>query len=330
VQLLPAPGERRRLAILLAILIVVAAAAPVVRATGGDDSEPARWLAGRTEQGRSLRLLVEEGGGVTAVDAHVESRCKGGYRWGVDWTPAEGWARFTNRGGRVAVRELRTRRDGEGNLQRVLVRLVGRVRSESGSGTIRLQARFYRGGVERQACDSGARRWAVGDHVARRLAAAPPQRPSGGSYWPRVPSLAGKLSPGRRRFVARTDQTCVDTFGPTQVALRAVNAAAGDARRQLEAYGAYVEAHAAQLRALEALGTPPDGVELHRRWLENFRTRVRMERRLQRLWAAGEIAAARAVDRRLGPLKIKGNTAGQRFGLQVCTSNGPDRTPARR
>jgi hypothetical protein len=138
------------------------------------------------------------------------------------------------------------------------------------------------------------------------------------------------VSPARRRFIARTDQTCVDTFGPTQVALRAVNAAAGDPRRQLEAHGAYVDAHADQLRALEALGVPPDGVELHRRWLENFRTRVQMERQVHRLWAAGEIAAARAVDRRIGLLKIKGNTAGQRFGLQVCTSNGPDRTPARR
>jgi hypothetical protein len=31
---------------------------------------------------------------------------------------------------------------------------------------------------------------------------------------------------------------------------------------------------------------------------------------------------------RLGPMKSEGNRYGQRFGLQVCTCNGPDRSPA--
>jgi len=122
----------------------------------------------------------------------------------------------------------------------------------------------------------------------------------------------------------------VATFEATQVALAAVARAAGDSRAQIQAYGGYVEAHRAQLRALEALGTPPDGVTLHRRWLDNFRTRVRLERRVLRLWAAGEVLRARAEHDRLGPLKVRGNTAGQRFGLEVCTSNGPDRTPTER
>jgi hypothetical protein len=329
-QVMPAPGDRRRLVVLCALLIAVGIAAPIVRASRAGDEPQSRWLGGRTEQRHGLRLLVGAGGGVQAVEAHIDSRCRGGYPWGVDWTPAEGWASFGRSGRRVTVRELRTRPDGEGGLQRVLVRLVGRVNGDSATGTVRLQARFYRDGVERQACESGHVRWAVGTGAARRLAAAPPARTSGGSYWLRVPSLAGRVSAARRRFIERTDRTCVATFGPTQVAMRAVEAAAGDPGRQLEAYGSYVDAHEDQLRALEGLGAPPDGLALHERWLDNFRTRVRIERRVQRLWAAGHVAGARTEDSRLGPLKVKGNSAGQRFGLQVCTSNGPDRTPAPR
>ena len=329
-QVMPAPGERRRLVVLCALLVVVGIAAPIVRASRDGDEPQSRWLAGKTEQRQGLRLLVDAGGRVQAVETHVDSRCRGGYPWGVDWTPAKGWARFSRSGRRVTVRELRTRPDGQGGRQRVLMRLVGRVDGDTAAGTVRLQARFYRGGVERQACDSGRIRWAVGSGAARRLAAAPPARRSGGSYWPRVPSLAGKVSVARRRFIELTDQTCAATFGPTQAALAAVDRAAGDPRAQLEAYRGYVAAHGAQLGALEALGAPPDGVALHRRWLDNFRTRVRLEGRMMRFWAAGATARARAANDRLAQLKVRGNTFGQRFGLQVCTSNGPDRTPAAR
>jgi hypothetical protein len=138
-------------------------------------------------------------------------------------------------------------------------------------------------------------------------------RPLGGSYYPKVPSLAGKVSPERRRFIRQTDAMCLVTH-------RAVRAA--------RTYPDYVEAHAAQLRALESIGTPPDGVKLHRRWLENFRARVRLERRSVALAEAGRYEEARAMWQRLGPMKIEGNRYGQRFGLQVCTSNGPGRSPA--
>jgi hypothetical protein len=95
-------------------------------------------------------------------------------------------------------------------------------------------------------------------------------------------------------------------------------------------YPEYVEAHAAQLHALESIGAPPDGKLLHRRWLDNFRARVRLERRSLALAQAGRYEEARAMWQRLGPLNAKGNAAGQRFGLQVCTSNGPDRSTTRR
>jgi hypothetical protein len=331
VKLFPAPGEQRRLVVLCCILAALGIAAPIVWAVR--KREPGvrgDTLAGKTDQGHSLQLMLDERGRVSGVNTRIDSRCKGGHPWWVDWSPRHGWARFTQRGERFRVRELRTQPVEGGGKRRIWTRLVGRVERRRAIGTVRVSARFYRRGVEWQACESGPRRWTAGESAERRLAQAPPLRGPGRRYYPRVPSFAGKISPARRRFVVRTDRTCALTYPATQLALRAVQAAAGDLQRQIEAYGAYVEAHTDQLRALEGLGTPPDGVALHRRWLENFRTRVRLERRVLRLAEAGRFGEAAAVRTRLAELKVRGNVAGQRFGLQVCTSNGPDRTPSAR
>jgi hypothetical protein len=326
---MPAPEDRIRALVLAAVLVAAGIAAPVVWGLR-DDELTLRPLAGKTEQRHPLELLVNEGGDVHGLETHLDSTCKGGHRWGVDWSPREPLARVTQRGERFTVREIQTVSDEETITRRVIARLVGRVDGETAEGTMRLIARFYRDGVEMQACDSGPFRWAAGPGASGRLAAAGPVRRARGGYWLRVPSLAGRISAARRRFIRKTDQTCVATFAPTQVALRAFEHAAGDPERQRDAYAAYVEAHADQLRALEGLGTPPDGVDRHRRWLDNFRARVQLERRALRLIASGEFARARATRDRLVSLKVKGNVAGQRFGLQVCTSNGPDRTPAPR
>ena len=79
--------------------------------------------------------------------------------------------------------------------------------------------------------------------------------------------------------------------------------------------------------ALERLGRPPDGVRLHARWIDSLRTRIRLERAQLRAGAAGEYDRARAMFARIGALMVSGNEIGQRFGLRVCTSIGPDRTP---
>ena len=139
-----------------------------------------------------------------------------------------------------------------------------------------------------------------------------------------------RISSARRRFIERTDQTCAITYGATNAAARAMSAAQGDPTLRADAYRAYLEAHADQLRAIEGLGRPPDGVVSHSRWLDNFRMRVRLERELLRRLESGALEEANAIDARIGRLKVAGNTLGQRFGLRICTSNGPDRTPVPR
>jgi hypothetical protein len=155
----------------------------------------------------------------------------------------------------------------------------------------------------------------------------PPRRAAGGYRYAPVPSLAGRISSARRRFIELTDRTCAVTYASPNAAARAMRAAQGDPDLRADAY---LEAHTDQLRAIEDLGPPPDGVASHRRWLDNFRERVRLEGELLRRLESGALEEADAIDARIGRLKLAGNTMGQRFGLRICTSNGPDRTPVPR
>jgi hypothetical protein len=318
------PAERRSIAVLLAVLVASAIAAVVVHA---DDSGPEHVLGGETEQGRQVEMELDERGRALAFATSVEAVCKGGHRWSIDWAPRDGDAVFRQRDDRLAVREVVERADRPGRIARIGALMTAQVTKDFAGGELRLVGRFYRGGREVQACDSGPVRWAAGIDAESRLANALPARPPTGWYYPKVPSLATTVSPARSRFIRATDRTCARTFPAAKAAAEAIVAAAGDPERELTAYAAYVEAHAAQLRALERLGVPPDGADLHRRWIANMRTRVRLERAGLRYAVARDRERVQATNGRIGELMLLGNEIGQRFGLQVCTSNGPDRTP---
>lgn len=318
------PAGSRRLALLITTLVASAGAAIVVHAS---DRGPEHVLAGETDQDQGLRLELDGDGRAIGFATTVKSRCRGGTSWTLDWAPREGDAAFRQRGDRLLVREVLERPEGDGRLSRIGAVMTAQVGTERAGGEIRIVSRIHRGGREVQACDSGPVQWAAGIDAAQRLAdARPPRRPTDW-YYPKVPSLAGELSPARARFIRLTDQTCARTFGPARAAYEAAAAAVGDPARQLVAYKAYVDAHAAQLRALEELGPPSDGAELHARWIGNMRERIRLERAILRFARAGDRDRVYAAHRRVGRLKMRGNTAGQRFGLQICTSNGPGRTP---
>jgi hypothetical protein len=162
------------------------------------------------------------------------------------------------------------------------------------------------------------------------VAAAPiaTSTPRGSFHYDPVPSTAGEVSPARRRFIARADQTCVRTYNRGQadeaafarrVALRP------DARELVTRF--YVRWHTGQYRALRALGEPPEARLAYRGWLANFGARVRLEARYAPLMRAGRAAEAQATLEQVNALKARGNMLGQRFGLRLCTSNGPGRRP---
>jgi hypothetical protein len=262
VELLPAPGDRRRLVLLCCILALLAVVAPIVWARG----DGVRDLTGETDQGHPIKLSVNDHGKVVGVETKIDARCRGGHTWSVRWGPGRPWALFKQKGTRIRVRELTTRPAGPGRTEWILSRLVGRIYDGYAHGTVRLVARFWDGATQVQACESGLLRWAVGADADGRLAAAPPGRRLGpGYYYPSPPSLAGEMSPERQAFIEATDRTCSVT-APADDPPRTLRGSANVAQYRL-----FVGEHAVQLRALDRMGSPPDGVALHRHWLTYFR-----------------------------------------------------------
>jgi len=156
------------------------------------------------------------------------------------------------------------------------------------------------------------------------VAAVPP----GPAYYPAVPSLAGDVSPARRRFIRRVDGTCVRTYNDGQAAQAAyAQRVAGRADAQALVTRFYVRWHTGQYRAVRTLGEPSEARLAYRRWLDNMGERVRLEARYAPLMRAGRAAEAQAVAQQVSTLKARGDVLGQRFGLRLCTSNGPGRRP---
>jgi hypothetical protein len=143
-----------------------------------------------------------------------------------------------------------------------------------------------------------------------------------------APSAAGDVSPARRRFIARADQTCVrsDRRGQADEAAFARRVALRpDARELVTRF--YVRWHTSQYRALRALGKPPEAPFAYRRWLTNLGARVRLEARYVPLMRAGRAAEAQATLEQVNALKARGDMLGRHFGLQRCTADGPGRRP---
>jgi hypothetical protein len=306
----------------LLVILAASIAAAVVHASGRNEV-----LDGETGQGRDLELELDGSGKPVALSTSFTTVCRGGRRWTIDWAPREGDAVFERKGDRFTVEEIVESPEADGGISSIGAVMSGHVGDGRAGGQLRLVARVHRGGREVQACDSGPLRWAAGADAGRRIEEALPPPRFTDWYYPKVPSLAGVVSSGRNAFLTAADDTCARTFKAIRNAGEGILAVLGDPARELAAYDRYVDAHEAQLIALERLGPPPDGDRLYERWLENLRTRIRLERAQLRAGAAGDYERMHAMFARIGSLMIQGNGIGQRFGLRVCTSTGPDRTP---
>jgi hypothetical protein len=160
------------------------------------------------------------------------------------------------------------------------------------------------------------------------VAAAPisTTSPLGPAHDPAGALATGDASRARRRFIARVDGTCARTYDrgrAEQAAYAASVAGRADALELVTLF--YVRWHRGQYRALRALGEPPEARLAYRRWLENLAARVRLEAGYAPLVRAGRAAEAQTVTEQVSALKARGNMLGRRFGLQLCTSNGPGR-----
>jgi hypothetical protein len=282
-----------------------------------------RSLPGITATGSRITLKLDRRGRVAGVVARLRSVCRGGHTWSIRWSPLEGSPiHFRHRGNYVTAVEGATRLRGKAQ-QQISTGFDGRLGHGRASGNVRLVARFWRGARQVQACDSGWVAWAAGPRAEQRLAFVTPPRYLG-SYYPAAPTLADHPSRARRRFSARVDRTCVRENRRTRAAWYDA------ARRRLpptRVWNAYVRSHVHELDAIRRLGSPPEARPLYAGWVTNLADRVSQEKRIAVLLRRDDLPAARSLLRGVGRSKMTSNDAGQRFGLIVCTANGPDRTP---
>lgn len=170
------PLVRIRLSLLAALLIALVAL--VMDNSSGDDAGAisGRTLIGETGQGRPLEMVLNKQHRVEFFDTRLTATCTDGQAWGTRWYPAEGAPiHFSHRDGEVTATERTEHRFEDGTVGRIGSTMHGRVvdGGDAVEGTMRLVARFYRGGVETAACDSGYVQWAVGRDYGARLAKVP-------------------------------------------------------------------------------------------------------------------------------------------------------------
>jgi hypothetical protein len=150
----------------------------------------------------------------------------------------------------------------------------------------------------------------------------------GAGYYPPASSHAGAMTPDWRAFAERVDYACASIFNATDAAR--VKADRKAARQGVPGYKrnsmgwTYMASAQGQLhRAVEAMGDPPARASLFRRWVENVGERARLMQRMSAAWADQNGALESQTYSRIMSLKAQANRLGQRFGLRICTSNGP-------
>lgn len=309
------------------LLAIVAVAIRFAVLNGAASGAQMQVLQGTTGQGTAFELGVERGR-VRWLTTVLNARCAGGTSWKESWSPTDGAeVHLVTTGTSFTAWQRTDPSYSGGTIGRIGFSIYGTITGRStADGTIRLVARFYRGEEQWNACDSLDVAWAAGHRAPARLKGVTLGYQVG-DYYPAVPSLAVDVSPARQRFIDLVDQTCTQTYNWGVSTQRAADLEYQRLDSPVLRESAYYAAwHAWQLRAIRALGQPPQARILYDAWLANFSERVSIEQRALVLYATNDPKAAEQAVRSLTALKARGNLLGQRFGLVRCTSNG-DRTP---
>jgi hypothetical protein len=153
----------------------------------------------------------------------------------------------------------------------------------------------------------------------------------GGSYYPPAQSRAGPMTPRWRAFADSVDRVCAVDFNSAMAAqeqLEQLADAQGWNDRKAEAaieheWGEWQE----RTHSLTGqLGPPPAKPRLFAKWRANVGVRARLFHRAADAWLNGSGAEYNRVWARIDALKLRADRLGVRFGLRICTSNGPGTT----
>jgi hypothetical protein len=151
-------------------------------------------------------------------------------------------------------------------------------------------------------------------------------------YYPPTPSLAGEMTPEAQEFALRADRTCAIDFAKTDRSVDIAYAIAdqrGFGTRKAEAITDQILGSGIvdEARDLRALGRPPERAALYRKLVSNMERRGEMRLQVGKTWLRGQAEKRSLLVDRIDAAKIDFNLMGRRFGLQVCTSNGPGLEP---
>jgi hypothetical protein len=146
-------------AVVLGLLAAACAAALTLR----DGTVEDRFLHGQTAQQQGIEMETSGAGEVYGFATDVWTRCTDDSTLPVRWFPPKSDATYRQDGGRLVVRE-RWRHEGRrGSVEVGWARLEGRVDGDgaAASGTIDVESRFERDGVEYARCRASGVRWRV-------------------------------------------------------------------------------------------------------------------------------------------------------------------------
>lgn len=158
------PARRIRWIVRLAVLgllVAVGAAALTLRDAPAED----RFLHGQTAQLQEIEMETSGAGEVHGFATDVWARCTDESTLPVRWFPPRSDATYRQDGGRLVVRERWRRERRRGTVEIGWARLEGRIDGDGGaaSGTIDVESRFERDGVEYARCRASGVRFRVSD-----------------------------------------------------------------------------------------------------------------------------------------------------------------------
>jgi hypothetical protein len=145
---------------------------------------------------------------------------------------------------------------------------------------------------------------------------------------PPAPSHAGQMTSDWKAFAERVDYTCASVFNASEAArIQADRKAASQGvpgyKRSSIGWTYMANAQEREYQLVKAMGDPPEKAALFHRWLENAGERAQLMRTMSEAWANQDGPLESRTNARITQLKVKANHLGQRFGLRICTSNGP-------
>lgn len=145
-------------------------------------------------------------------------------------------------------------------------------------------------------------------------------------YYPPAPSTAGEMSPKWREFAAQVDRICAVTYNQMMASMGQVEVLGkrrGWSEERVEEARMQISANQGPqiVHFTEQLGKPPGRADLFYRWRAMVARRAAIRDRAATAAGDGEWREYHRLCDRNILLKERGDVIGQRYGLQICTSN---------